>query len=146
MTQEQEELYYHIYIFDAPKQVRSNNELDSLESASEAAEQFILTQFILTVLLNLVLTGTMTYLWNIFNTMQLISALPTFAIKTPSNIQTIHASFDEIVNFEIVSKEELYDWIVVPLLDFTGSRQMFIEEVQTQGDESIQYVDGDGEL
>ena len=69
MTQEQEEQYYHIYIFDAPKQVRSNNELDSLESASEAAEQFILTQFILTVLLNLLLTGTMTYLWNIFNTM-----------------------------------------------------------------------------
>ena len=56
------------------------------------------------------------------------------------------------MNFEIVSKEELYDWIVVPLLDFTGSRQMFIEEVQTQGDESIQYVEqingagGDGEL
>lgn len=31
MTQEQEELYYHIYVFDAPKQVRSYSELDSLE-------------------------------------------------------------------------------------------------------------------
>ena len=82
----------------------------------------------------------MTQLWNIFNTMQLISALPSFAIKTPSNVEAIHKDFDEIVNFEIISKEELYDWIVVPFLDFTDSEELFIKKVQTEGDEDIEYV------
>ena len=81
----------------------------------------------------------MTQLWNIFNTLQLISALPTFAIKTPSNVEQIHEGFDEIVNFEIVSKEELYDWIVVPILSFTSSEDLFLEEVQTEGDANIEY-------
>ena len=60
---------YHIYIYDVPKQVRDTDELSKLQVASEAAEQFLLTQFILTVLLNLSIQGTFTQLWNIFNTM-----------------------------------------------------------------------------
>ena len=109
--------------------MNSINELESLEDISEATEQFILTQFIFAVLLNMALSGTMTYLWNIFNTMQLISALPSFAIKTPSNVETIHSGFDEIINFEIVSKEELYDWIIVPILHFTDSNGLYLNEV-----------------
>ena len=66
--------------------------------------------------------------------------MPTFAIKTPSNVETIHSDFDEIVNFEIVSKEELYDWIIVPILSFTNSKDLFLEEVQTEGDADIEYL------
>lgn len=37
-TEENEEEYYHIYVFDAPKQVTSKNELESLEEISDATE------------------------------------------------------------------------------------------------------------
>ena len=66
--------------------------------------------------------------------------MPNFAIKTPSNVEAIHTNFDDIVNFEIVSKEELYDWIIVPLLSFTGSDDLFLEEVQTEGDINIELI------
>ena len=56
-------------MYDAPKQVRDTTELSKLKVASEAAEQFMLTQFIVTVCLNLAIQGTFTQLWNIFNTM-----------------------------------------------------------------------------
>ena len=112
---------YHTYIFDAPKQVRDKSELSNLQVASEAAEKFMLTQFIITVLLNLTIQGTFTQLWNIFNTMQLIAALPTFMVKTPSNVARVHRDFSGVVNFEIVPKEMLYDWVVVPVLGMTGS-------------------------
>lgn len=85
--------------------MRDEEELKNLEQVQDAAESFILTQFLLTVGLNLLLAGTFTQLWNIFNTMQLISAFPTFAVKTPSNLDNIHSSFDEMINFEIVNKE-----------------------------------------
>ena len=99
---------------------------------SEATDSFIMTQFVLTVILNLALSGALTQMWNIFNTMQLISALPSFAIKTPANIEAIHSSFDEIINFEIFPKEFLYDNIVVPLVGFTNSEELFLDEVQTE--------------
>lgn len=53
--------------------------------------------------------------------MQLIAALPTLAVKTPSNVSTVHEGFSSIVNFEVLPKEIVYDWIVVPLFDYTNS-------------------------
>ena len=47
----------------------NESELSSLEQASEATESFLLTQFIMTILVNLLLSGTLTQLWNIFNTL-----------------------------------------------------------------------------
>ena len=120
-----ESLYYHIHLFDAPRQVRDKEELESLEQAQEAAESFILTQFLLTVGLNLLLAGAFTQLWNIFNTMQLISAFPTFAVKIPSNLDNIHSTFDEMINFEIVNKEQLYDWTIVPMFESDNSDDLF---------------------
>jgi len=77
----------------------------------------------------LALTGALSQLWNIFNTLQLISALPSFAVKIPANVETIHSSFDEIVNFEIIPKEFLYDSIIVPILGYTASDDLLLKEV-----------------
>ena len=59
----------------------------------------------ISLLLNIVMSGTLSQLWNIFNTMQLITALPMFAINTPGNIITMNTKFAEISNFKIVEKE-----------------------------------------
>ena len=64
--------------------------------------------------------------------MQLISALPNFDVKSPSNVVEVHQSFDDIVNFEIVTKEELYDWIIVPLFGFESSEELLLAEVESR--------------
>lgn len=64
--------------------------MESIEQARDIAKNFMFSQFVLAVLANVALTGTLTQLWNIFNTMQLISALPSFAVKTPTNVAEVH--------------------------------------------------------
>ena len=61
----------------------------------------------------------------------MISALPNFAVKTPANLETVHKSFDEIVNFKIISKELIYDYIIVPILGFDSSDQLYAKAVET---------------
>ena len=111
-----------------PKQVKSKEELDSLTSTGESAENMIAGQFVVSLVLNLVLSGTLSQLWNIFNTMQLLTALPLLDINTPSNIIELSKKFEEIANFKIVEKEQLYDWIIVPTFGTTSSQDKLIED------------------
>lgn len=67
--QSDDESPYHEFIYDVPKQVKSKEELVSLESTTEAATQLIAGQFVTSLILNIVLSGTLSQLWNIFNTM-----------------------------------------------------------------------------
>ena len=55
-----EEEFYHIYIYDAPKQVRGQDELENIEQASDIAKNFMFSQFLLAVAASLALNGTMT--------------------------------------------------------------------------------------
>jgi len=59
----------------------------------------------------------------------LIAALPTFMVKTPSNVATMHKNFAGVVNFEILPKKILYDWIIVPILGVNNSEELFVNEV-----------------
>lgn len=79
------------------------------------------SQFVTSVFLNIILSGTLSQLWNIFNTMQLLTSLPMFSIKTPGNVISLNERFNEIANFKIVEKEYLYDWIVVPVFGTESS-------------------------
>ena len=59
--------------------------------------------------------------------MQLLTALPMFSINTPGNVLTMNEKFSEIANFKIVEKEQLYDWIVVPIFGTSTSTEKKIE-------------------
>jgi len=48
--------------------------------------------------------------WAMFNTLQLITALPLFVIKPPANVQTFQTEFQKIVNLQIIPKETLMRW------------------------------------
>ena len=54
-------------------------------------------------------------MWNIFNTLQLVTALPDLDVSPPGNVVSIDEEFKEIVNFKIVSKDQLYSWVIEPL-------------------------------
>ena len=51
-------------------------------------------------------------------------------VKTPSNVSTMHKDFASIVNFEIIPKEALYDWVVVPVLGVSSAEELYMQEVQ----------------
>ena len=50
-----------------------------------------------------------------------------FAINTPGNVITMNEKFSEISNFKIVEKEQLYDWIVVPIFGTETSEEKQLE-------------------
>lgn len=50
-----------------------------------------------------------------------------FSINTPGNVLTMNEKFSEIANFKIVEKEQLYDWIVVPIFGTSTSTEKKIE-------------------
>lgn len=60
-------------------------------------------------------------LWNIFNTLQIIMALPLLLVNMPGNVTTIIKTLDTVVNFEIVPKEFIYDNVALPILNFHSS-------------------------
>ena len=77
----------------------------NLQSAVDSAQNFMFGQFAVSFIINLLLSGTLSQLWNIFNTLQLLTALPLFAIKTPGNVIAMNKKFSEVANFKIVEKE-----------------------------------------
>ena len=59
--------------------------------------------------------------------MQLLTALPMFAMNTPGNVITMNDKFNEIANFKIIEKEQLYDWVGVPIFGTETSEEKQIE-------------------
>ena len=60
--------------------------------------------------------------------MQLITALPKFAVdKTPANILHMNNEFEKISKFQPIKKEQLYDYIIVPLFNTTTAEEKAIE-------------------
>jgi len=71
--------------------------------------------------------GAMSQMWNIFNTMQLLTAIPLFGINTPSNVLFLNEEINKISNFQIIKKEQLYDWVIVPIFNTSTSEEKQIE-------------------
>ena len=55
--------------------------------------------FAMTFILNLFLSGVMSQLWNIFNTLQIIMALPMLTVIMPANVLEVRTVLNDIVNF-----------------------------------------------
>ena len=68
---------------ELPRQSISESQTETLISAAEAVEEVLVAGFIITFLLGLVLKGIMSQLWNIFNTLQIILALPLMDVVMP---------------------------------------------------------------
>ena len=82
------------------------------EDVGEVAQGQLFSSFALQIIFN----GAFGMLWNIFNTLQVILALPLLMVNFPGNTSTIVETLDSIINFEIIPKEKIYDATAVPLL------------------------------
>jgi len=49
--------------------------------------------------------------WAMFNTLQLITALPLLVIKVPANVAAFQTEFQKVVNLQIIPKETLKKWL-----------------------------------
>ena len=67
-------------------------------------------------------------LWNIFNTMQIIFALNLLLVNFPANVQVLYDALFDIVNFEIVPKDQIYDSLIKPALSLNFSEVDTSEE------------------
>ena len=62
-------------------------------------------------------------MWNIFNTLQIILALNLLIVQFPANVKMFHEKFEELINFEILPKDYLYDNVAVPIFDLESSEE-----------------------
>lgn len=83
---EQDEEYLTITA-DIPKQLLSEDEQVTLQFLASTTTAMLTTSFALTFIINLLLNGVMSQLWNIFNTLQILMALPLLSVLVPANVQ-----------------------------------------------------------
>ena len=86
--------------------------------------------FALTFTMNLLLHGVMSQLWNVFNTLQVILALPMLAVIMPANIAFMQTLLKQIVYFSIVDNVQVQDNIVEPLFGKKESQDDPSEDIQ----------------
>lgn len=113
-TLEEDEEYLVIRA-DVPRQMMSEEDRVAIENAAETLETVFASSVVLSFILNLFLSGVMSQLWNIFNTLQIILSLPLLAILIPANVALVCKVIDQIVNISLVDKQWLQDKVVVPI-------------------------------
>ena len=79
------------------------------------------------------MSGALSLMWNIFNTLQLETALPRLAVSPPANVISMGEKFEDIVNFQVVDKEVIYEYLIGFLV------------VDVQVPDSTEVLEGEGE-
>ena len=54
-------------------------------------------------------------LWNIFNTLQLLTSLELLQVAMPANLKVLQKTIQDTVNFTVIPKDLLYEKIAEPL-------------------------------
>ncbi len=63
----------------------------------------------------LILSTVMKYVWQTFNTLQIILVFPMLMVKMPVNVTNVQDSFKKIVNLDFIDKKKVYKVICEPL-------------------------------
>jgi len=122
----------HIIVEEqVPRQMKNEEDFIQMQDVLESTTDILLTQFVLSFILNLLLKGVMSQLWSIFNTLQIILALPLLAVLMPSNILIVEKTVNGIINFKPIDPNVLYNSIITPVF---GSSET--DEANIEGDES----------
>ena len=88
--------------------------------------------FVVSFILNLVLNGVMSQLWNTFNTLQILLVMQLFAgLVMPSNVLVVQEVIDQVVNFSALDSETIRKSFLA---------QLFEEPTETQSEESSSSV------
>ena len=131
---------------DVPPQLSSQDEQDQLEGAATRVTEAMQSQFLLSMALQFALKGAISMLWTIFNTLQLILALPLLSIQAPSNVIFMVAAVTNIINFQPIKPQQIYDWVMPRLFGTSSSTAKLTDQVSgeeaEEGDSLQAYFRG----
>ena len=85
----------------------------------DSAKNAIVGQFSVSMILQFFLSGALSLLWNIFNTLQILLALNLLLVDLPANITLIRDFMYDTVNFQIIDKKVLYESLMGEILVFS---------------------------
>ena len=88
-----------IFTVDLPKLLPNLQEGEELESQGDSANSAMKGNFLTSFITQFFLNGSLSLLWNIFNTLQLIIGLEYLSVIMPSNVALIYKTIKDVVNF-----------------------------------------------
>lgn len=98
-----------------PRQDADSEEAAKVGATAAAAKQVLAAGFSMSFAVSILLNGVMNQLWNIFNTLQIIMALPLLPVIVPTNVLTIQEAIIGITNVQVVPKDEINSSVVEPV-------------------------------
>ena len=73
------------------------------------------------------MSGAMSHIWNIMNTLQIVNTFPLYSLKIPENVIQMSLAFSTFSNIEFIPKEKVYNQMIT-----------YITEEETEATESGQ--------
>ena len=118
-----EEGDYLVWTEDLPLQFASQEAFEKLDGQAKGAKTAIQSQFFASFILQIFMSGALSMLWNIFNTMQIILLLNLMMISFPANVSLMQEQFEDLVNFELLPKDFVYDNLLQPTFNLETSEE-----------------------
>ena len=95
-----------IKFVEIPSQMKSEKEVQQVDSAQGAAGGSSKTSMVTNFIVNLLLSGSMGQLWGMINGLQIVAYMPLFKVKVPGNASAFNNAFKEMAEFEVVDTSE----------------------------------------
>ena len=95
----------------------SQEAFEKLDSQAKGTKNAIQGQFLASFILQIFMSGALSMLWNIFNTLQIILALNLLMISFPANVELMQEQFTDMVNMELLPENFVYDNVLQPTFD-----------------------------
>ena len=101
--------------------VASQEAFEKLDGQAKGAQNVIQGQFFASFVLQIFMSGALSMLWNIFNTLQIILALNLLMISFPANVELMQEQFTDMVNMELLPENFVYDTVLQPTFNLETS-------------------------
>ena len=83
-----------------------------LSGQSDQAKKILSGAFWIPLLIQVFMSGAMSHVWNIMNTLQIINTFPLYSLKIPENVIQMSLAFATFSNLEVIPKDKVYKWFI----------------------------------
>ena len=120
---------------DLPPMARNAKEAKNILKTGEMSSDFMTANFWALFAAQMVLKSSLKQIWTVFNTLQIVVALPLMKVKMPANVLGVINQFNSIVNMKLVSPEKVYNWVFAPIMGKTAeavTEENFVKASETE--------------
>jgi hypothetical protein len=105
---------------DLPPMARNAREAKNILTTGEMSSDFMTANFWALFAAQMVLKSSLKQIWTVFNTLQIVVALPLLKVKMPANVLGVINQFNSIVNMKLIKPEKVYNWVFAPIMGKTA--------------------------